>query len=301
MGVLPIMANRGGDFIVGNGNETIGTGAEIVERGLHRGADGHAIGKGIGSGRGKELPRLERALGRVDMGGHDADDLRFQAQRVARGNGAAQAGSAADGDIDGVEVRHLFDGRVQAAFLRELWSILGRRREVIDPYWFQMLKGIVQMGMRQAELPFLTGEEPLVLMREYRSVYMNRLCLFKNSRHVLDDEGQIRPQMEAWRFMDGETQLAHFRFAISHDEPGVQISDPVAGLLGKFFSYLSSRNDAELETDKARLSIRQRSALTAMANLLNMSIEENEAFAGYVLPLTDQWRAASMLELDSSP
>jgi|LNFM01.1.fsa_nt_gb hypothetical protein len=188
-----------------------------------------------------------------------------------------------------------------AAFLRELWSILGRRREVIDPYWFQMLKGIVQMGMRQAELPFLTGEEPLVLMREYRSVYMNRLCLFKNSRHVLDDEGQIRPQMEAWRFMDGETQLAHFRFAISHDEPGVQISDPVAGLLGKFFSYLSSRNDAELETDKARLSIRQRSALTAMANLLNMSIEENEAFAGYVLPLTDQWRAASMLELDSSP
>lgn len=182
-----------------------------------------------------------------------------------------------------------------ATFLRDLWALLSRSKEAVDPHWFQMLKSIIAMGMRQTELPFLTGEVPLVLMTEYRSVYMNRLCLFKNSWHILDDEGQIRPQMEAWRFMDGDLPLAHFRFAISHSEPGIQMSDPVAGLLGKFFSYLSSREDGELEADQAHLSPRQRKALTTLAELLDRSIEENEAFAGYVLPLTDQRRAQRFL------
>lgn len=188
-----------------------------------------------------------------------------------------------------VEVEH------SAIFLRDLWTLLSRSKEAVDPYWFQMLKSIMAMGMRQTELPFLAGEQPLVLMTEYRSVYMNRLCLFKNSWHILDDEGQIRPQMEAWRFIDGDRPLTHFRFAISHSEPGIQMSDPVAGLLGKFFSYLSSHDDRELEADRVDLSPRQRMALTTLANLLNRSIEENEAFAGYVLPLTDRWRAERFL------
>lgn len=44
-----------------------------------------------------------------------------------------------------------------------------------------------------------------------------------------------------------------------------------------------------LEADQAHLSPLQRMALTTLANLLDRSIEENEAFAGHVLPLTNQW------------
>jgi hypothetical protein len=40
-------------------------------------------------------------------------------------------------------------------------------------------------------LPYLEDETPNVLIDGFGSFFMNRLCLFKNAEHILDDEKQI--------------------------------------------------------------------------------------------------------------
>jgi hypothetical protein len=90
--------------------------------------------------------------------------------------------------------------------------------------------------------------------------------------------------------------LQNYRFVDSQNEPGVQISDVVVGLLGKCFSYLSRTGPQELLATRASLSPVQRASLDKFATLLDRSSDENAAFANYTLSLEDQRRAAIFLQ-----
>jgi len=187
-------------------------------------------------------------------------------------------------------------GRQQSTkFVEELLEALDDGRHLMGDFNFQMLKGVLQLALSLESLPFLEDEKPNVLIDRFGGFYIERICLFKNSEHILDTEPTVRAQLTERTFMDGERVLQNYRFADSQDEPGVQISDVVIGLLGKCFSYLNKTGQEDLLRARACLSPVQRASLEALATLLDRSADENAAFAHCTLSLEDQRRAAIFL------
>ena len=96
-------------------------------------------------------------------------------------------------------------------------------------------------------------------------------------------------------FMDGVRKLEKLRFVVSHDEPGVQVSDVIAGLLGKSFILVQVADRDRLYSIRESLGNQQKTNLGLLKQFLDGSIEENKAFAHRVLSLEDQQRAAILI------
>lgn len=184
----------------------------------------------------------------------------------------------------------------RTAFVAELRDLLEHRRDLLPHFNFMMLKGLLQIGEKLDCLPYLEDETPNVLIDGFGAFFIQRICLFKNSEHILDIEEVVKTYLADQTFVDGERKLAHYRFVDSHDEPGVQISDVVAGLLGKFFSFIQSHEPSELVEVRQHLSAQQQTNLGLLGKLLDRSLEENPAFIHFILSLEDQERASFFLQ-----
>lgn len=182
------------------------------------------------------------------------------------------------------------------AFIGELLELAEHREQLLEHFDYYMLKGVLQMARDLDSLPYLEDETPNILIDGFGTFFANRLCLFKNGHHILDDEKQIEAYLRSLGLADGKEPLRHYRFANSKTEPGVQISDAVAGLLGKLFTYLNRTDMLELEQDAAAMSDIQSRNLGLLARLLDRSTDECPAFAQYVISLEDRQRAAFLLE-----
>lgn len=186
--------------------------------------------------------------------------------------------------------------RKRAAFMRELRDLVEWRRELLVDFNYQMLKGVLDIGVRGAALPYLEEETPNTLIDSFRDFFVQRFSLFKNATHILDVERTIESRIAELDLRDGDRPLQNYRFVDSKTEPGVQISDPVAGLLGKFLTYLNVTDEGALISDRAGLSPMQHETLSLLNALMDRSHAETPAFIHHVLSLTDMNRAATFLE-----
>lgn len=184
----------------------------------------------------------------------------------------------------------------RGAFVAELLDLLDYRENMLPHFQFYMLKGLLQIARGLPSLPYLEDESPNILIDGFGTFFLNRLCLFKNASHILDDEQQIETYLRSIELTDDGAALEHFRFADSKSEQGIQLSDPIAGLLGKLFTYLNQTTADEIADDLARMGDRQRSSLALLARLLDRSTDVCPAFAQYVISDEDRRRASFMLE-----
>jgi len=208
-------------------------------------------------------------------------------------------------------LRHDYDGTVdlfqrftypdvgrnqRAAFVAELLELLEQRRDLLVHFNYMMLKGVLELAERIDALPYLEDEAPNVLIDSFAPFYVHRICLFKNSELILDVEDVVKQHLAGTRFIDGDRELQHFRFARSHDEPGIQLADVMTGLLGKFFSFVRANDAAALAATRRGLSAQQKRTLGMLSELLDRSIAENKAFAHFVISLQDREKAEFFLD-----
>lgn len=184
----------------------------------------------------------------------------------------------------------------RAAFVGELLALAEEREALLDHFSYYMLKGLLQMACGIETLPYLEKETPNVLIDGFGLFFADRLSLFKRSQHILDDEKRIEDYLSSLTLADGDVPLRHYQFANSKVEPGVQLSDPLAGLIGKLFTYLNRTDLAQLHLDMAALTTIQRRNLSLLAHLLDHSTDQSPAFAQYVISVEDQRRAAFVLK-----
>lgn len=180
-------------------------------------------------------------------------------------------------------------------FLEELMALAEYRKNVLDFFAYQMLKGVLEVAIRLKSLPYLEDEPPNILIDGFGPFYLNRLCLFSRSFHILDHEHQIEHYLTDLQLTESGQPLQHFRFTDSVDEPGVQISDVITGLLGKLFNYVITTPMELMEADIRGLSEMQSRNLSNLSELLDRSTNESSAFAQYVLSSEDQKRAGFLL------
>ncbi|MDR6755407.1 hypothetical protein J2Y48_000692 [Mycoplana sp. BE70] len=86
-----------------------------------------------------------------------------------------------------------------------------------------------------------------------------------------------------------------FSFVDSKDRSWVQVSDAMAGLLGKFFDFVHRNSSTDLAGAKATFSDRQKRGLETLIRLIGRSIKECPAFVHYVVSPEDQQRRVSLL------
>ncbi len=181
------------------------------------------------------------------------------------------------------------------AFIEDLLDLIQEREALLPPFNLKMLKGVVEIAKALDSLPFLEDVEPNVLIDGFGPFFVERLCLLKNASHILDVEEVIREHLAGLEFRDGDDVLTHYRFAVSHDEPGIQISDVLVGLIGKFFSFVCKTSHDEILRTRKELTAQQNRTLRLLGELCGRSISENPVFAHYVLSLSDQQKASELL------
>ena len=226
-------------------------------------------------------------IGFFDLGGRFI--LKNDLYRVLRRNlGATQAmlrrhsyPALADGDVKG--------------FLRELISLVEEGDDLMPHFNLMMLKGVLQSGRALSSLPLL-GDTPGLIMRDFASMFTHRLCLFKDSRHVLDREDRVSRVLEGYRFVDAGQPLDLYRFADSRSEPGVQLADVVVGLLGACLTWLRGMSGDDVLAAVESLTPAQNCNRLRLVDLVDRSIKETDAFVQKAISLDDMQGLELFLE-----
>ncbi|OCI90963.1 hypothetical protein A6U85_25055 [Agrobacterium sp. 13-626] len=181
-------------------------------------------------------------------------------------------------------------------FIKELLEIAEARSDLLDHFNYMMLKGVLQLARNIESLPFVEDETPNVLIDSFGGFFIERLYILKNASHILDVEELIIDYLKDVRFVDGNRELKHFRFADSKHEAGIQISDVVAGFLGKYFSFICATDDDKLIEIRQSLGQQQAINLSLLYELLERSNKENLVFAHAVMSNRDRMMAEAFRE-----
>jgi hypothetical protein len=182
-------------------------------------------------------------------------------------------------------------------FVSELLEMLKTRQALLTPFNFMMLKGVLQIAKTLDSLPFLENADSNVLIDGFSPFFIERICILKHSDHIFDVEPVIQKYLVGIDFCDNDASFSNFRFAASHDEPGIQLSDVMTGLLGKLFSYICTTDLDRIVAIRSALSAQQSRNLRLLSALLKSSATENEVFAHHILSMSDTRKASVFLEL----
>lgn len=183
-------------------------------------------------------------------------------------------------------------------FVRALLDLLKEREQLLDHFNMMMLKGVLQAARGLPSLGMLDNA-PGELVSDFTLFFMHRISLFSRSRHVFDEELHVQRELAAKPLLDGGVLADRHRFARSHDEPGVQLSDVVVGVVGRCLSWLRTVDRAEVAAALAGLTPRQERNRVALSRLLDHSVSRCQAFVHTLLSLDDI--AALWAFLDAPP
>ena len=139
-----------------------------------------------------------------------------------------------------------------------------------------MLCDLLKDAACDTTLDFLVGNDSNILVDSFDTVFLHRLATFTSAVHVFDEEPQIRMSLKKERIVVGGQTIA-YSFANSRDEPAIQVSDVLCGILGKHFSYMEKRSIEQLEAWSANLSDQQRRNVALLAELTDKADEECHA------------------------
>nr|WP_244963909.1 DUF3800 domain-containing protein [Stutzerimonas nitrititolerans] len=140
------------------------------------------------------------------------------------------------------------------------------------------LKEIILRARTVPELCFLKGSDSNILIDGVDNFFLYRVCAFKNSNHIFDEEKTVRDSIDKYRIVDNGREIS-FRFVDSRDYFEIQLSDVIAGFLGKYFSFIEKTPTNSLINFKNNLSQIQRNNVTALRKL----IEKSDAISNVLL------------------
>ena len=145
------------------------------------------------------------------------------------------------------------------------------------------------------KFPFLTGEKDGVLIEDFAAFYFRTLYLFKSSQHVFDREMNIESRLKDFHMTTAGKPLNNSRFVDSESDVAIQVSDVIAGLLGKYFTFVRTKNYEDLRTIRARLNSRQKKNIELLARIISRSDLVSNGFFNTVVSVEEQQKHAYFL------
>ena len=161
------------------------------------------------------------------------------------------------------------------AFCNDLLFLLGSRREMKEEEKF--LAGMLARAAENDELVFLHDNDDYVMQENYAEFYADPIRKYQKSRHIFDEETTVQDIVKKQIAM-GENTADNFKFVKSETNIFVQLSDVVAGILGKLFKYINSTSVNQRRRDVEGLSKLQIENILLIDKLRMEADRENPGF-----------------------
>ncbi len=161
------------------------------------------------------------------------------------------------------------------AFCNDLLFLLGSRREMKEEEKF--LAGMLARAAESDELVFLHDNDDYVMQENYAEFYADPIRKYQKSRHIFDEETTVQDIVKKQIAM-GENMADNFKFVKSETDIFVQLSDVVAGILGKMFKYINSTSVNQRRRDVEGLSKLQVENILLIDKLRMEADRENPGF-----------------------
>ena len=161
------------------------------------------------------------------------------------------------------------------AFCNDLLFLLGSRREMKEEEKF--LAGMLARAAEGDELVFLHDNDDYVMQENYAEFYTDPIRKYQKSRHIFDEETTVQDIVKKQIAM-GENMADNFKFVKSETDIFVQLSDVVAGILGKLFKYINSTSVNQRRRDVEGLSKLQVENILLIDKLRMEADRENPGF-----------------------
>ena len=179
-------------------------------------------------------------------------------------------------------------GRIRA-FLESVSDFLERHSPENRNDGTMLLKQTLCQAAQIDELVFLHDNEPGELIQDFGMHFLHSVYVFKNASHTFDRETYIEKVLRSRDVCDGQ-QRVDYRFVDSKDNVCVQLSDVVAGLMGKHFDYVQNHSLAALKARKADFSELQKQNLTMLRELIDRSDAVSDGFCHAIIPLDSMFK-----------
>lgn len=137
------------------------------------------------------------------------------------------------------------------------------------------------------------GSEKDILIEDFSIFYMNRLKMFPNSSHILDNEFEVEKKLNHVKNFDSELNGLSFSFVESKEEDNylVQISDVVSGFIRLYFDFLEYASIEEATSFTSELNPLQKETLLLFKRLIDQSVNEDHILLHRVIVPIDEHKA----------
>lgn len=170
------------------------------------------------------------------------------------------------------------------SFCNELLFLLGSRREMKEEEKF--LAGMLARASKSDELVFLHDNDDYIMQENYAEFYADPIRKYQKSTHIFDEETTVQDIVKR-QIAQGENMADNFKFVKSETDIFVQLSDVVAGILGKLFKYINSTSINQRRKDIEGLSRIQIDNILLIDKLRMEANRENPGFLHSVAPLDE--------------
>ena len=181
------------------------------------------------------------------------------------------------------------------SFCNELLQLLGSRKDMNTEEKF--ITGMLVRAGERGELVFLHDNDDFIMQKNYLEFYLSPIRTFYNSQHIFDEETEIQEKLEKYSLQRNGKEVDSFKFVNSTEEVLVQISDVIAGILGKLFKYINSTTINEMRKDIAILTQTQVNCILLLGKIRVESEIENKGFLHSIAPLAEIEKLNTFLNL----
>jgi len=163
-------------------------------------------------------------------------------------------------------------------FVKKLVEVI--RIEKLEDREFPHLKDFFKLFSNKREAPFITEEKNYMLLENFNVFYTRNVYLFCNSKHIFDEEGKIRQEIEKYNLLQGLC----YKFKDSKTNVFLQLSDVFVGLIGRMYDFLSGISVENL--CKLSLNKKQKYNLKLLKEILQKSELNCPTFLHSVVPIS---------------
>lgn len=132
-----------------------------------------------------------------------------------------------------------------------------------------------------------TDEDNLIL-DGFAKFYQYRAMTFSESKHIFDAEKVVEADLEEVAKTMPEVAALNYTFADSKQDPLIQTSDVMAGLLQRYFDYLNTNSYEDIVKARKSLDDKQRLNMEFLRLIINKSDEHNPMLLFYVVSPLEQ-------------
>lgn len=185
-------------------------------------------------------------------------------------------------DVIDILIRHTYpDIKDASAFCDELCSMISKYNDDSEYYpgfFLELLRQMLKTAGKLDKMVFIQDNEPFMLIQEYYLFYLERCELFSNSHHIFDEEPIVEKKLSEIELCEDGAVFQNWSFVKSNDNILIQVSDLIAGLLRKLFTFLDESALDEIITIALKLNEIQVKNFTILFELINRSDKKSPLF-----------------------